>query len=82
MGWLTSNWIWIGLIGAMVAMHLRHGGHGGHGGHGRSHGGHAGGDSLPSDENSRSDGPDAAHTVQSPTTRDEKASAPANHHRC
>lgn len=31
MGWFTSNWIWIGLIGAMVAMHLRHGGHGGHG---------------------------------------------------
>ena len=50
MGWFTSNWIWIGLIGAMVAMHLRHGGHGGHG---RSHKGHGGGDSLRSDESSR-----------------------------
>ena len=79
MGWFTSNWIWIGLIGAMVAMHLRHGGHRGHG---RSHGGHAGGDSLPSDENSRPGGAHGAHTVQPPTTRDEKASAPANHHRC
>jgi ATP-dependent Zn protease len=40
MGWLSANWIWILLIGAMLWMHLRHGGmHGGHGGHG-GHGQH------------------------------------------
>lgn len=32
MGWLSSNWIWIVLIGAMLSMHLRHGGHGSHDG--------------------------------------------------
>lgn len=31
---ITTNWIWILLIGGTVAMHLGHGGHGRHGGHG------------------------------------------------
>lgn len=40
-GFLTANWLWILLIGAMVAMHLGHGRHGnGHGGGGCG-GGHA-----------------------------------------
>lgn len=29
---LSSYWIWILFIGAMLWMHLGHGGHGGHGG--------------------------------------------------
>lgn len=34
MSWLSSNWIWILLIGGMLWMHLgMHRGHGGHGGH-------------------------------------------------
>lgn len=33
MGFLSANWLWIVLIGAMVLMHLRHG---------RMHGGHHG----------------------------------------
>lgn len=33
MGFLSANWLWIVLIGAMVLMHL---------GHGRMHGGHRG----------------------------------------
>lgn len=37
MGWLSANWLWIVLIGAMLLMHLRHGGmHGGHRGHDHS----------------------------------------------
>lgn len=28
---ITTNWMWIVLIGAMVVMHISHGGHGGHG---------------------------------------------------
>ena len=44
---LSSNWLWILLIGGMVFMHLGHGGHGGHGGQGggsgqAGHGGHGG----------------------------------------
>lgn len=31
---LSSNWLWILLIGGMLFMHLGHGGHGGHGGGG------------------------------------------------
>lgn len=35
MGWLSTNWLWIALIGAMLLMHLRHAGmHRGHHGHG------------------------------------------------
>jgi hypothetical protein len=38
---LSSNWLWIVLVGAMAFMHLGHGSHGGgHGGGGC--GGHAG----------------------------------------
>ena len=45
--YLSSNWLWILLIGGMVFMHLGHGGHGGHGGQGggsgqAGHGGHGG----------------------------------------
>lgn len=37
MNWLSSNWIWLLLIGAMLWMHLgMHRGHGGHGGHSMS----------------------------------------------
>ena len=35
MGFLSANWLWIVLIGAMLLMHLRHG---------RMHGGHHGGE--------------------------------------
>jgi len=38
MRWLSANWIWVVLIGAMLWMHLRHGAM--HGGHGRGHDGH------------------------------------------
>ena len=38
---LSSNWLWILLIGGMLFMHLGHGGHGGHGG-GTGQAGHAG----------------------------------------
>lgn len=31
LGFITTNWIWILLIGGTVAMHLGHGGHGRHG---------------------------------------------------
>ena len=30
---LSSNWIWILLVGGMLWMHFGHGGHGGCGGH-------------------------------------------------
>ena len=34
MSWLSSNWIWVLLIGGMLWMHLgMNHGHGGHGGH-------------------------------------------------
>lgn len=37
MNWLSSNWIWLLLIGGMLWMHLgMHRGHGGHGGHSMS----------------------------------------------
>ena len=40
---LSSNWVWILLIGGMLIMHLGHGGgHGEHGGH-DGHGGGAAG---------------------------------------
>ena len=43
MEWLTQNWTWLLLIGAMVAMHLfGHRGHGGHGAHGKHPGAKAG----------------------------------------
>lgn len=33
--WLSSNWIWLVVVGGMLWMHLgMHRGHGGHGGHG------------------------------------------------
>lgn len=44
LNFLSSNWIWIVLVGGMLWMHLGHGGHGGRGGHGgcggHQHGGH------------------------------------------
>ena len=36
---LSTNWLWILLIGGMLLMHLGHGGHGGHRGHGGGCGG-------------------------------------------
>jgi len=36
--YLSANWPWILLVGAMVAMHTRHGGCGSH--HGQDHSGH------------------------------------------
>lgn len=34
MNWLSSNWIWMVLVGGMLWMHRgMHRGHGGHGGH-------------------------------------------------
>jgi hypothetical protein len=30
--YLSANWVWMLLVGAMLWMHLGHGGHGGHGG--------------------------------------------------
>ena len=49
---LSANWIWILLIGAMLLMHLGHGGHGGHGGcgGGHQHSGHGQTTSTGSDE--------------------------------
>ncbi len=51
---ISTNWIWILLIGGMAVMHLGHGGHGGKVGH-VAKGGHGGtGDegpmAQPSDE--------------------------------
>ena len=38
MSWLSSNWIWLVLVGGMLWMHLgMHRGHGGHSGHSMSH---------------------------------------------
>jgi len=43
MEWVSENWIWLLLGGAMIGMHLfGHGGHGGRGGHGGGHGGGGG----------------------------------------
>ena len=44
--YLSANWVWILLIGAMLWMHLGHSGHSGHSGHG-GHGG-CGGQRHPS----------------------------------
>lgn len=50
-GFLTANWVWILLVGAMLWMHLGHGGHSGHGGHGGCGGGHQnGGTAQPDDQ--------------------------------
>ncbi|QUW85554.1 hypothetical protein SMIR_41605 (plasmid) [Streptomyces mirabilis] len=58
-GFLTSNWIWILLIGAMLVMHLghRHGGHGGGGGTGGcgGGGGHVGHDARQDDHTGHGD---------------------------
>jgi len=51
MRWLSSNWIWLVVVGGMLWMHLgMHRGHGGHGGHaGQSHADHDG-SAAPQDE--------------------------------
>lgn len=62
---LSSNWLWILLIGGMLFMHLGHGrGHGGHmgcGGHQHSGNGHE-----PADEPSASDRAADPHKHPSP----------------
>lgn len=62
---LSSNWVWLLLIGGMLFMHLGHGrGHGGHmgcGGHHHTRSGH-----QPGDEHSAGDGPVDLHQHPSP----------------
>jgi hypothetical protein len=62
---LSSNWVWILLIGGMLFMHLGHGrAHGGHmgcGGHQHSGSGHE-----PTAEPSASDRPAEPHKQASP----------------
>ena len=41
---LSSNWVWILLVGAVLWMMVGHGGHGGCGSHGHSGGQHGGHD--------------------------------------
>ena len=41
---LSANWVWILLVGAMLWMMVGHGGHGGCGSHGHSGGQHGGHD--------------------------------------
>ena len=60
---LSSNWLWILLIGGMLFMHLGHG-HGGHmgcGGHQHSGSGH-----QSADEHSAGDRPADPHEHPSP----------------
>jgi len=42
LAFLSTNWLWILLIGGMLFMHLGHGGHAGGGGCGGGHAGHTG----------------------------------------
>lgn len=57
---LSSNWLWILLIGGMLLMHLGHGrGHGGHMG-GGSHG-HSGSGHEPAQEPSAGERPADPH---------------------
>ena len=51
---LSSNWIWILLVGGMLWMHFGRGGPGGHGGHG-GHGG-CGGHQHSGDRTDAADG--------------------------
>ncbi len=72
MSWITSNWIWMILIGGMIAMHLRHGGHGGHGG----------GTSRHSNQSNPPEGTQSTRGTQPPALGDEDASAPTKHRGC
>ncbi len=64
LNFLTSNWIWILLIGGMLVMHLRHG-HGGHGG-GGGHMGHSASDTVDHQPANQHSGHDQA-TGKGPT---------------
>ena len=57
---LSSNRVWIFLIGGMLYMHLGHGrGHGGHMGCGAHQ--HSGSEHQPADKHSAGDGPAGPH---------------------